>query len=189
MTTLEDLDLIYREQAYASTLTQLRERLTEGEAQYLSALLDGEGCITAWICKRKLDKVKRVHTSILGNEFVFETKIGMSHPSIIDLCNKYGGFWFYQHREPPKKPMYYWVWNHTLIKNYLPLLLPYLKVKKEQAEIMLKIMNLCHGHNRTEAEKTLLKKYSKQIKLLNHKRYPCDTTKYEHLRRRPIKQH
>lgn len=169
--------------AYASTATDLRKRLTEGEAQYLAGLIDGEGAIFIGTANQA------------GKQyFNADVKIAVCHTMIIDLCNRYGGFWSYQtrKREPtkynePRKPIFRWEWNGEMIKRYLPQILPYLLIKQEQAKLLLEARNLGRLPRKEGRQQHLdkLKELQKQIKELNNKTFTIDTTKYEHLRKKP----
>jgi len=168
--------------AYASTATELRGRLTEGEAQYLAGLIDGEGAIFI-----------RVHSKQDGKQHLeIKVSIGLAHPIIIELVNKYGGLWYYYDRKEKKtksgksyKPFYVWEWQHPMIRLYFPQLLPYLKLKREQAEIMLEAVTIAmkrKARARTDEDREFFRQVQKRLYELNHKLYPCDISKYEHLK-------
>jgi len=186
VTPLEELTTLELKQAYATTATELRKRLTEGEAQYLSALIDGEGGIY-------------ITTSNAPKQQYFnpEVRIAVCHPMIIKLCNRYGGFWTYQTRKSrktlkgnPLRPIFRWEWNRTMMKHYLPQILPYLKIKQKQVKLLLEALEL--GRLRkTGREEHLqkLRQLQKQIQDLNNESFKIDTTKYEHLRMKPSTRH
>ena len=179
---IEKLQPIERTQCYSTTATELTERLTNEEAQYLAALLDGEGGMYIREHKKPTSR----------DTLEVKVTIGVTHPMIIELCNTYGGVWYYSDRKKrktksgkPAKPMYTWEWSHPMIRLYLPQLLPYLRIKREQAEIMLKVVSISEkrsGRARTDEDREFFKTAKQALYKLNHKPYPCDISKYEHLK-------
>lgn len=178
---IEKLQPIERTQCYITTATELTERLTREEAQYIAGLLDGEGAIFL-----------RVHKKRQRYTLEIDVTIGVCHPMIIALCNKYGGRWYYSDRKKhktkngrPYKPFYSWEWTHPMIRLYFPQLLPFLRIKREQAEIMLKVVAITEKRKtgaRTDEDREFFKKAQQALYNLNHKPYPCDISKYEHLK-------
>lgn len=179
---METLDLIIgTPPCYASTATELKDRLKPEEASYLCGLIDADGHIG--IRQHEDKHHKRIRQELKVN-------VDITHPMIIDLCNKYGGVWHYDAKDKgkmksgkPYKPSYEWVWNHTMIRLYFPQMLPYFKLKKDQAEIIIKALECCgKGRATIDRDRNLLTEYRKQLIELHHKPYPLDKAKYEHLK-------
>lgn len=170
---------------YASTATELKDRLNPEEASYLCGLIDADGHIGIDEYQDKVYELTR---------FTLSVEVRVTHPMIIDLCDTYGGIWYYEEKKTiktkdgePVKPIYCWTWNRLMIRLYFPQMLPYFKLKKDQAKIILKALEY-FGKRKlpNDAEREILTKYREQLKELHHKPYPLDKSKYEHLRLRNI---
>jgi len=113
-----------------------RKELSIAEAAYLAGLIDGEGGIY-------ISKFKRANP----HGFVYELclRITNTDPSIINLCNKYGGCWQGQEQTSRWKIVYRWLFGKDDIRFYVPQLLPYLVIKRKQAEIILEALKCCKG--------------------------------------------
>jgi hypothetical protein len=134
MVKLERIKLLKK---FTST-TKTFKTLTVSEASYLAGLIDGEGCF-----------------SLSGN--VYRMSIVNTHNIIINLCNTYGGCWYYVSRNRPrdKRPWYMWQWNVGMMKHYLPQILPYLQIKSEQAKLMIEALKYSQGTGKEETKKNL----------------------------------
>ena len=114
--------------------------LTVTEAAYLAGLIDGEGCIT--IVREK------------SNHYRCVIQIVLTSSILIDLCNEYGGNWCLgKSRNLNWKPCYRWFWTLDLQVKYLPLILPYLKIKKEQGQILLACLSSRFKYSRQHKAK------------------------------------
>lgn len=146
---------------YHTSTAKAFRKLTDVEAAYLAAFIDGEGSIFI-----RVDNKRKYYQPIV--------KIGVTHPIIVDLCNRYGGIWIYD--EPKKranKPIYIWWWTSKMIRHYLPQILPFLKMKQEQAKILLRSITYCYGAG-FKQEREVLKEYRENIQGLNRKPYPLE---------------
>jgi uncharacterized membrane protein YukC len=148
--------------------TEKREvNLTETEAAYIAGFLDGEASFLITI-EHKKDCIKPV--------FRHEIVVANTNREIMEwLQNKIGGK---LRRNKPKrkthKIAYTLVWRGYICKALLPLIIPYLRVKKKHAEIMLeslRFLNVHFNQYMPEYEKVKRKKleYYSEIKALNSK--------------------
>lgn len=151
MRKLEPLTL---ERKFTSEATEIK-KLTQIEASYLASMIDYDGHIA------------------LTQRYAPLIRIGVTHTCMIDLCNEYGGHWTYNLREDSrhKKAMYYWTWSITLIEHYLHKLIPYFRIKKDQAKLLLEALSYCHKW-KTKKDKERLEEIKKQLEHLHHKAYP-----------------
>lgn len=107
--------------------------MTDVELAYFAGLFDGEGCIHA-------DVIKRAG----GTENVKVTLVvSMTHQGSIERLHKaFGGS---LHTTVPKNPKHrqYWTWHLPQRQTFLvlPLLLPYLVVKKEEALVAIELLS------------------------------------------------
>ena len=105
--------------------------MTENELAYAAGLFDGEGCIG--IYKRKMADCK------VGYHYALQVRINMADNIILAWLHlHFGGSLI--HDKPRKsnwKSMTSWaLWANGAVK-FLKLILPYLKLKKEQAKIAI----------------------------------------------------
>lgn len=117
--------------------------LTIAQAAYVVAFTDGEGCIT--LLKKGRQKKHHndtysVHFSITNtNHSILSwlqvtTGIGLVHPKTDGKDNR--------------KPQWVWFLRTEEIKEVLPIIIPYLQVKREQAELALEYFSLETGFSR-----------------------------------------
>lgn len=108
----------------------VRKTLSETNLAYLSGLIDGDGAIMACIERHPEKKFRfRVRINI---------KISQNKDRVLRWCKRIAGFGSIRHN----RTQYEWVsLNQKKIRNFLELLLPYLKVKKSQAELAIKILD------------------------------------------------
>jgi len=117
---------------------------------YIAGLIDGEGCIT--ITRRK---VKRLKT----DNWFYEPQVIVSNTDkrlsdfLLDLC----GGWVATVTKTQKechKPSYHWKITGDNMRRLLKDIIPYLRIKKEQARIVLQFPSYKgNGHKaRTQEE-------------------------------------
>lgn len=101
-------------------------------AAYLAGLIDGE----AWI---GLYKRKRKETNWYG----YELTIANTDKGIIDwLKESFGGYIRIVEPKGNRKRQYWWIlYNRKQVVRVLKKVKPYLKIKKEQAEILMKFLD------------------------------------------------
>jgi hypothetical protein len=130
--------------------------MKEKDLYYIAGFLDGEGSIC--IVKSKGQyylQIDIVNTNSEVIDFVFKTL-------------KLGGI--YENRRQKRKVLYRWVAKSKIAEKALRLLLPYLKVKKEQAEIGLEFQSIMQRFGRKKTPKIEIQTredYRQKIKLLN----------------------
>jgi hypothetical protein len=115
--------------------------LTEAEMAYIAGIVDGEGCIQAHY-KRKL---------------ALRLEVGNTDRVLIDWLElKLGGRITTIPREHPRRTIFLWRLASLEAVPVLKALLPYLIVKKRQAELFIELADVSHrglrGRPITEAE-------------------------------------
>ena len=97
---------------------------------YFAGLFDGEGTIT-------LGKIEKQNT------YSFGISIAMVSPRAInDWHSAFGGsIKLREYKNPKWRPLYYWYAYGSRAELILQTLLPYLRVKKEEAELALRMRN------------------------------------------------
>ena len=103
---------------------------SEVNRAYLAGLIDGDGAIMACIERHSEKRFKfRVRINI---------KVSQNKDEVLKWCKRTTGFGNIRHN----RRQYEWVSSDQKeIKNLLILLLPYLKVKKYQAKLAIKILD------------------------------------------------
>jgi hypothetical protein len=123
----------------AKSKAQLREPLTE-ELAYLAGIVDGEGCIGAAFLR---DKRRNRSASVM-----FTVRVHMTDRQPIDLLSElYGGriINYQDNRLAPRRPGFIWQGYSGRGATLLQDILPYLRVKRGQAEAFLEAMNSFTG--------------------------------------------
>lgn len=114
---------------------------------YIAGIIDGEGCVTV---------NKRKHKS--GSKgFVPTVSIGMTYQALIVwLAHITNRKWKAELKRklPHHKPMYRVDWRNQRAKEFLLEILPYLKVKKEQAELLILLCDMRLMNRQAGALKT-----------------------------------
>ena len=139
----EKLRRLKREKAHMEKLNKFKiitDKITLG---YTAGIIDGEGCII--ICKNKT--LRKGHKNI---SYLLQVRVGMATTQAVTLLHKtFGGS--YAHRAYGKHtPMNIWTINSIAAEGFLKLILPYLKVKQEEAKVALEFrehMNNYMGRN------------------------------------------
>lgn len=99
--------------------------MSKTTAAYIAGLLDGEGCFSIHVHKNG-----RLRGCLM---------VGNADKEIIQwLRDSFGGaFAEINPSQPNRKKSYQWtLWKHSTIKEFLLRIIPYLRVKKRQAEIL-----------------------------------------------------
>ena len=113
------------------------QQATPIELSYLAGLWDGEGTITVSKGKMKNNNIQYSPRISLGN-----TEVSMIN-EIVKTLDKVGirGYIFTEEKEAPRKDMYKIVISKfDQAKKLLEIILPYLKVKKAQGELLLRFL-------------------------------------------------
>ena len=139
--------------------------------QYLAALVDGEGNVS--IIKSVVKENR------LGIHFVPTVQINMTRAKrlIEEVVKQYGGRNYSRKKKKKYRMIYTAVFTCRQVEQLLKDILPYLRIKKRQAKLLLEFNNLCKwgGH----VPKRILKK---QIELYNKvKKLNCNLNNYKPL--------
>lgn len=130
------------------------ENMSDVEAAYLAALIDGEGCI----CMFKS-----------GKSYALYVNVVMTASLPDELCEEWGGCFY--HRKAPKdtyKPSNNWyIYSQERIIAFLLKIKPYLRVKGKQADLALEACAIFQ--EKPENYKEKLKELTKKMHDLNKK--------------------
>jgi hypothetical protein len=121
-------------------ILNLKENLFEKDLAYIAGIIDGEGYLG-------LNKTKELRCSKITISYCPHLKIAMSEPQAVEFIKEcFGGTIFVRKAMVNGiryKDQYVWqVSNKSAIKKILILLLPYLKVKRVTAIIILDYISL-----------------------------------------------
>lgn len=125
-------------------------RHTIAQLAYLAGLLDGEGCITA-VARKSVGR---------GNSYRTDVTIANTCKKVTDwLLKNFGGAVYTRtFKETRYKTAYNWYMDPKEILSLLPKVIPFLVVKKSQAELMLEFRNLIQEHNLQLSKKVVDKR-------------------------------
>lgn len=112
---------------------------------YIAGMLDGEGCISI--------KRQCYAHSYYGPYFSLTVRIANTNPFVIEFIQEHigGSLYFYENHTKQHKTMYEVSWCSLKAQEVLKLLLPFLIVKKEPAELGIEFQDLVNnklGHKR-----------------------------------------
>ena len=136
----------------------VNRRPNDLDLAYSAGILDGEGCIK--ICRVSAAAINRPN-----DRFTLDIQVNMTDKEVVEwLYNTFGGY-FYLHRSfnPRWKNSYRWYLQYQSCRNFLEWVLPYLRVKREQAKLALKYLDI--KRRDVEAKRVI---YAK-LKLLNER--------------------
>jgi len=106
--------------------------MKEADKAYIAGFIDGEGCIALWSSGRP-----RVGRSVV-RPCVF---LANTNLEVLEWIREVTGLGhisrYIERRSPRHKPLYRLIFSENEIPILLEAVLPYLKVKREQAEIVL----------------------------------------------------
>lgn len=108
--------------------------LSIGEAAYLAGLLDGEG---SFIIAKIKHPTRVNYTPVIS--------VANTNSVMIDLCHSYGGNCQSQDQTTKWKPVYRWIWTLSMMRHYLPNIIPYMKIRRKQAKMLLHATTYCAG--------------------------------------------
>lgn len=135
--------------------------LTDTQMAYLAGLVDGEGHIGMSMAKRKSGKHK-------GSHFVYvRMTIAVTHLGLYDIQSSYGFGKIYSHKPTNRrhKTRYDWCIRSNEMKQVLPKILPFLKIRNQQAELLLRYFGL--PRTKDETYRNSVHTIYQQLKLLN----------------------
>ena len=122
--------------------------LTETQKAYLAGLIDGEGYISLLLYLRPYGK-GRVY-----QQFACKFSVSNTNLSLLQTIRSWVGEGTIRLNKRPKlatekekgwKASYLWVIYPSVMRYLLPLILPYLIIKKEQAELVLSYLAIVRG--------------------------------------------
>lgn len=109
--------------------------MTETELAYLAGIVDGEGYIGIKTTPARGDRVT--------TGFHARIQVRMTDEPAIALLSQLGGSYYRENPHAERgKPLYCWQVSDRLAEQALTALLPYLRVKKQQAETVLELRRL-----------------------------------------------
>jgi hypothetical protein len=102
---------------------------------YMAGVFDGEGCICI---SKAMPREGRHHPG-----YHLECAVSMANeylPALFRFC--FGGsIYLYQHKNPKHKPTWEWHISARKARAFLMRILPYLTIKKGEAELAIKFQN------------------------------------------------
>ena len=145
-------------------------RLKETERAYLAGIIDGEGSIM--LCKVN-DRHVRVRSQYRYRPVI---SVGMTDPTVIKWLSSLFKSECREILDPRgnmRLPFYRWMASHKKALKFAKLILPYLKVKKEQAKLLIEYEEKqVAGHSwLTKKEEMEREELHRKIKTLNRSRY------------------
>lgn len=104
---------------------------------YVAGILDGEGCIS-------ITKIRPKNTNLHNPCYGLQIRVSMVDKAIPLLCQSFFGGYLWQ--KPPRnekeKPQWKWAVQSKEAVKCLNLLLPYLRSKKNEAELAIKFWEI-----------------------------------------------
>jgi len=130
--------------------------LSETSKSYFAGLFDGEGTIALYPNNTK-------------NSYVFGLAVGLTNPMAANmLLLAFGGTVdFKEYKNPKWRPLYTWRVYGKRAETVSRCLLPYLKLKREELEIALKIRNYNHRAGAGQRRKEI----ADAVTAIRHRRY------------------
>jgi hypothetical protein len=117
--------------------------ISESDLAYAAGIIDGEGCIKIYHAKK--ETLGKGH---VRDRYQLQIQVDMVKSEVVNwLQSKFGGT-VYEHRRSIKKHP---TWNDSKrwylmskdeMTNFLGMILPYLKIKRKQAELALQFLGL-----------------------------------------------
>lgn len=119
---------------------------------YAAGLFDGEGCIQIRCRKRGRNAI----------EYVESVSVGSTDFEILYWLQEHFGGMVGRERKGVNRPIRYWVATNKIAIRFLKSLLPWLKIKREQARIVLEVSKTSRGVSRLGFDKVPdLRQYEK----------------------------
>lgn len=153
--------------------------LTTEELAYIAGIVDGEGSIGLITVMGNHRPAKRRNSRSAGKEHPghspqtkMRVSVGMTERSIPEwLCSEFGGYLTY--REFPDKnwkPRCDWTATSQIAARFLEAILPYLRIKKVQAEIALAFQKKrVRGHPLSDVQRQADEILHSSLRELNRK--------------------
>jgi hypothetical protein len=120
-----------------------KNKIAKEALAYTAGIIDGEGCI----------KVYKVDAAIChrpNNRYTLNVQVQMVDRKIVKwLHNLYGGYFYFQkiniNKYPNCRDRFRWQLQNHHCREFILNILPYLKLKRKQAEEALKFLDLKKG--------------------------------------------
>lgn len=143
-------------------ITVFSQNHSEPEIAYLAGIIDGEGCFY----------MGHVKQGRYGSGYQFHTtiKVDNTNRALIDYLNTtFGGTreYSYWKNNPKHKPVYAWYAAGMMLDYLCPRILPYLIIKKENCEVMIKMRET---YKNIPSGKLSEETINKRIELINQNR-------------------
>lgn len=133
---------------------------------YLAGLIDGEGCIT--IVRNNHRTQKGQLTPFTYPKFVDVLTVGLTDQSTVELFRTaFGGSIYYKPPKKNRRAAWYWWADKKTLPICLARLLPFIRLKKKQAKLLLRFRSRMH-RKITEAEFNRRDTLHRLMKRLNH---------------------
>ena len=116
--------------------------MKDTELAYMAGILDGEGCIS-------ITKIRASNTNLHNLSYGLQVRVGMVDKSIPLLFYYAFGGSFRQRKYSHKEYKNQWLWGVSgkLAIRSLEMLLPYLRSKKNEAELAIKFWGIKRHRN------------------------------------------
>jgi hypothetical protein len=137
--------------------TKTAKKLSAEEASYLAGIVDGEGCFSAGLNRGYVTadlEIGSVHEEFLRN--LRETV------DVGSLCKK-------RKRTKNARPLYVWSISTGSLESIIIQILPYLRLKRRQAEIVLWLVRCSAAPSVVIGDGTLQLESIKNLRILNHR--------------------
>lgn len=126
---------------------------TTEQKAYLAGIIDGEGCIR--ICKQRPRAINRDYSTI----YFLRIEVRMVDREAIDFLKSVfgGGVYVYKNHKSSKPVIFDWIVSHRNAVKIIKDIYPYLRVKKNQADLALKFSETIGkvGRNKNGTSKKL----------------------------------
>ena len=133
--------------------------LTDIQCAYLAALIDGEGHLGMALYKRG------------GKTFSAQTRMVISLTSevlhSIHAEYGFGSIYVWKNKNPKHKDRIDWKIGSNEGREVLPKLIPFLKIKKQQCELLIEYLALANRKNRTQEYRDNVMTIYHKLKKLN----------------------
>jgi len=122
----------------------MKNKISKKDLSYIAGIIDGEGCIK--IYKVNAEKINRPN-----NRYCLNIQVSMTTKVIVKfLYDLFGGYLYLDkintYKHPNWKDRQRWIIQNQKCKEFLYLILPYLKLKNKQAKLALKFLDIKPGH-------------------------------------------
>jgi len=140
-----------------------QNKWSEKDLIYFAGFFDGEGCFNIRVHHPKHDKTR--------SHYMCRICVTNTDKRIMDwMMEKIGGNFHQRTRATHYKPVFHWSYSGPPMTEFIKAILPFLLLKKEHAETMIKFRNTFTKGNRTpltEEEITIRSECIEKLHFLN----------------------